>query len=58
LVTLFAILSAIIATKLILEQSERMYQIMGTEGSEVLSRVMGILVAAITIQFIRDGVEG
>ncbi|MCW3137490.1 MAG: hypothetical protein N2V76_03535 [Methanophagales archaeon] len=39
-------------------QSERMYQIMGTEGLEVLSRVMGILVAAIAIQFIRDGVEG
>ena len=57
-VALFAILSAIIATKLILGQSERMYQIMGTEGSEILSRVMGILVAAITIQFIRDGVEG
>ncbi len=58
LVVLFAIFSAIIATKLILGQSERLYRIMGREGSEVLSRVMGILVAAIAIQFIRDGIAG
>ena len=57
-VALFAIFSAIIATKLILGQSERIYKVMGSEGSEVLSRVMGILVAAIAIQFIRDGIVG
>ncbi len=52
---LFAIFSAIIATKLVLGQSERIYGIIGKEGSEVLSRVMGIIVAAIAIEFIRNG---
>ena len=57
-VVLFAIFSAIIATRLILGQSERIYQILGKVGSEVLSRVMGIIVAAIAIQFIGNGIRG
>jgi len=55
---LFAIFSAIIATKLVLGQSERIFRIIGKVGSEVLSRVMGIIVAAIAIQFIVDGILG
>jgi len=55
---LFAIFSAIIATKLVLGQSERIFRIIGKVGSEVLSRVMGIIVAAIAIQFIMDGIVG
>jgi small neutral amino acid transporter SnatA (MarC family) len=31
---------------------------MGKEGSEVLSRVMGIIIAAIAIQFIGTGIRG
>ena len=57
-VVLFAIFSAIIATRLVLGQSERIYQILGKVGSEVLSRVMGIIVAAIAIQFIGTGIMG
>jgi len=57
-VVLFAIFSAIIATRLVLGQSERIYQILGKAGSEVLSRVMGIIVAAIAIQFIGTGIKG
>jgi len=57
-VVLFAIFSAIIATRLVLGQSERIYQILGKVGSEVLSRVMGIIVAAIAIQFIGNGIRG
>ena len=57
-VVLFAIFSAIIATRLVLGQSERIYQIIGKIGSEVLSRVMGIIVAAIAIEFIAGGVTG
>lgn len=55
---LFAIFSAIIATKLVLGQSERILSIIGKVGSEVLSRVIGIIVAAIAIQFIGDGIIG
>ena len=55
---LFAIFSAIVATKLVLGQSERIFHIIGKVGSEVLSRVMGIMVAAIAIQFIVDGILG
>ena len=57
-VVLFAIFSAIIATRFLLGQSERIFGIMGKEGSEVLSRVMGIIIAAIAIQFIGTGIRG
>jgi multiple antibiotic resistance protein len=57
-IVLFAIFSAILATKLFLGQSERIYRILGKVGSEVLSRVMGIIVAAIAIQFIGTGIMG
>lgn len=57
-VVLFAIFSAIIATRLLLGQSERIYSIMGEVGSDVLSRVIGVIVAAIAIQFIGNGIIG
>ena len=57
-VVLVSIFCAIIATRLLLGQSERVYDIMGKVGSEVLSRVVGIIVAAIAIQFIGSGIIG
>lgn len=57
-VVLFTIFAAIIATKYLLGQSERIFSMLGKVGSEVLSRVMGILVAAIAIQFIGNGIMG
>ncbi|MEA2075754.1 MAG: MarC family protein [Euryarchaeota archaeon] len=57
-VVLFSIFSAIIATRLVLGQSDRLYDLMGKVGTEVLSRVIGILVAAIAIQFIGTGIRG
>lgn len=57
-VVLFAIFSAIIASWLVLGQSDRLYRLMGKVGSEVLSRVVGIIVAAIAIQFIGTGIIG
>ncbi|HUV80691.1 MAG TPA: MarC family protein [Candidatus Bathyarchaeia archaeon] len=57
-VVLFSIFSAIIATWLVLGQSDRLYDIMGKVGTEVLSRVIGIIVAAIAIQFIGTGIIG
>ena len=57
-VVLLAIFFAIIATRLVLGQSDRLYELMGKIGSEVLSRVIGIIVAAIAIQFIAAGIIG
>ncbi len=57
-VVLFSILSTIIATRLVLGQSDRLYDLMGKVGTEVLSRVIGIIVAAIAIQFIGNGIIG
>jgi len=57
-VVLVSIFCAIIATRLLLGQSERVYDIMGKVGSEVLSRVVGIIIAAIAIQFIGSGIIG
>ncbi|WP_456486553.1 MarC family protein [Candidatus Alkanophaga liquidiphilum] len=57
-IVLFAIMSAIVATKVILDFSAQIYKILGREGSEVLSRIMGIIVAAIAIEFISKGVIG
>jgi multiple antibiotic resistance protein len=57
-VVFVSVLSAIIATRLLLGQSDRLFEIMGKVGSEVLSRVVGILVAAIAIQYIGSGIIG
>lgn len=57
-VVLLAIFFAIIATRLVLGQSDRLYELMGKIGSEVLSRVIGIIVAAIAIEFIAAGIIG
>ncbi len=57
-VVLFSICSAIIATRLLLGQSDRLYELMGEVGSEVLSRVIAIIIAAIAIQFIGTGIVG
>lgn len=57
-VVLVAIFSAILGTRLLLGQSVRLYGLMGKVGSEVLSRVIGILVAAIAIEYMGTGIRG
>ena len=57
-VVLFSIFFAIIATRFLLGQSERIFGILGKMGAEVLSRVIGIIIAAIAIQFIGAGIKG
>jgi small neutral amino acid transporter SnatA (MarC family) len=56
--TILLLLFAIIATRLVLGQSDRLFDIMGVVGTEVLSRVIGIIVAAIAIEFIGTGIIG
>ena len=57
-VVLVTIIAAIITTRFLLGQSYRLYEILGEVGTEVLSRVIGIIVAAIAIEFIGTGILG
>jgi len=50
-----AILGAGIATFLILRASEPFHRILGQTGINVLSRLMGLVLATVAVQFILDG---
>ena len=45
-------------TWLIFRYSTAIYKFIGEQGSEILSRVMGIILAAIAVEFIRKGILG
>ena len=55
LITLAASLCNLAITWLGLHYSENLYKIMGRQGAEVLSRVMGLILTAIAIEFIMTG---
>jgi len=57
-IVVLAIAAAIFATWLVLSLSEQIYRILGEKGSSVLSKVVAIIVAAIAVQFIADGLCG
>jgi len=42
---------------IILDKSELLYHIMGSSGTRVMTRIMGLLIAAIAVSFIREGIE-
>jgi len=48
-------LLACFASYLILLASTRIYRIVGKNGLEIMSRVMGVLLAAFAIEYIRKG---
>ena len=57
LTAILAIIAAIIATWIVLSLSEQIYGILGEKGSSVLSKVVAIIVAAIAVQFIVEGLR-
>ena len=57
-VTIAAVFSAIACTWAILRSSEQIYRRLGRSGSNALSRVMGIIAAAIAVEYIAKGVIG
>ena len=56
LVTVTAAFLTLLATYLILTNSARLYRILGEHWTNVISRVMGIILAAIAVKFITEGV--
>ena len=55
-VTVIAAFLTLLATWLILANSSRLYKILGPHWTNVISRVMGIILAAIAVEFITEGV--
>ena len=56
LVTVIAAFLTLLATWLILINSARLYKILGEHWTNAISRVMGIVLAAIAVEFITKGV--
>lgn len=56
MVTAIAALLTLIATWLILVNGYRLYRILGEHWTNVISRVMGIILAAIAVEFITKGI--
>lgn len=56
LVTVVASFLTLLATWLILTNASRIYQVLGDHWTNVISRVMGIILAAVAVKFITGGV--
>ena len=55
-ITFIAALLTLAATWLILMNSARLYKILGVHWTNIISRVMGILLAAVAVEFIKKGI--
>lgn len=55
-ITVIAAFLTLLATWLILMNSIRLYKILGDHWTNVISRIMGIILAAIAVEFITNGV--
>jgi len=47
-----------VVTFLILERASWVQKVLGTNGTQVFTRIVGLLIAAIGISFIRQGILG
>lgn len=56
LVTVVASFLTLLATWLILTNASRIYQVLGDHWTNVISRVMGIILAAVAVKFITRGI--
>jgi multiple antibiotic resistance protein len=57
IVTLLSIIIVIGITYLILRSINSIYRILGNRGSEVISRIFAVILAAIAIQYIVEGLR-
>lgn len=58
IVTVFSISIAIGTAYVILRYADRLYRVLGKRGSLIITRVFAVLIAAIAIEYIVDGVKG
>jgi len=54
---ILSILMAIALTWIVLKESERLYGLLGKDGSHALTRIMSILLAAIAVEMMVRGIE-
>ncbi len=54
--TLYAIMANFIASWVIFNFSNSLNRILGTTGSKIISKVMAILIAAIAVKYMREGI--
>lgn len=58
LITALAVAIASMASWLVFRSTNLVYKTLGESGSDVIARVMGILLAAIAVVYVRDGIIG
>lgn len=58
LIASLAVVIAFFVTWLVLRSITTIYRLVGESGSDVIARIMGILLAAIAVQYIREGILG
>jgi len=55
LITFIASLLNLLITWIILRQTELLFKILGRQGSDVVARIMGLILTALAVEFIRQG---
>jgi len=54
---ILSICIAILLTWIVLKESEKLYELLGRDGSHALTRIMSILLAAIAVEMMMNGVK-
>ena len=54
--TAIAALLTLASSWLVLMNSKRLYRLLGNHWTNIISRVMGIILAAIAVEFIKEGI--
>ena len=58
LIPLIAAAANLIAAWIILRQTELLFRVLGRQGSELIARIMGLILTALAVEFIRQGWVG
>ena len=56
-ITILSIITVMAVTWILLRNVEKVYAVLGRVGSEVIARVMAVLIAAIAVEFIITGIK-